>query len=168
MAKGGFTEVTDRDNMGWSPLHHACDASSWSWRAQKSAMGLIEMTPPWIINARTTGSWPSGATCLHLAAEGSDKLAERSFVVRKLLEWGAEVDKKNAKGNTALLLASATGVTDIMTALLHHGADPKVLNDRDLSVYQAAMQCSGSSTQMLEERGQKRPRGGNLVPICCP
>ena len=83
-------------------------------------------------------------------------------MVQTLLEWTAEVDKKNVKGNTALLLASGTGVIDIMLALLSHGADPNVLNNRDLSAIQAAMGCSGSATQLLQLRGQKRPR--NWVP----
>ena len=72
------------------------------------------------------------------------------------------MDARNAKGNTALMLASGTGVTDIMWALLSHGADANVLNNRDLSAIQSAMGSSGSAKRLLQHRGQKRPK--KLVP----
>ena len=159
---GGFRDASHRDIMGWSALHHACDASSWSWRALEASLGLIEQTPPWVLNAKTWGRRPEGYTCLHLAAEGSDKLAERYFVVQKLLDWRAEVDARNAKGNTALMLASGIGVIDIMLALLSHGADANVLNDRDLSAIQSAKFSSSSAFRLLQDCGQKPPK--ILVP----
>ena len=120
------------------------------------------MTPTWILNSQTWGKRPEGYTCLHFAAEGSDKSYNRLHLVQKLLEWRAEVDARNAKGNTALMLASGTGVVDIQWVLIEHGANPEVLNDRDLTAVQAAMGSSGSATRLLLNLGHKPPK--RLVP----
>ena len=60
------------DDHGWYPLHHAVDATSYSWRALEAAKALLRITPQAVLNSATTGSQPSGYTCLHVACEGSD------------------------------------------------------------------------------------------------
>ena len=72
------------------------------------------------------------------------------------------MDAKNAKGNTALMLASGTGVTDIQRALLNHGADGDVLNDRDLTAIQSAKFSSSSAFRLLKDCGFQPPE--ILVP----
>ena len=111
------------DAEGWSPLHHAVNACSWSWRAMKAALALVPLTPKEIINHPTTRSQPEGFTCLHFASEGSDKDYERARLVRALVERQANVEARTTTGNTPLLLASGTGVVDTIVQLLDCGAD---------------------------------------------
>jgi ankyrin repeat protein len=141
------------DGNGWSALHHAADASSYSWRAMEAALVLVEQTPPHVINAHTTGSQPSGYTCLHFACDGSDKKLARAGLVDSMLRRGASVDSRDDKGNTAFLLASATGVTDVVEVLVHAGADVNVKNDRGLGCMQSAKRCSGETTDWLLQAG---------------
>ena len=114
---------------------------------------LVEQTPPHVINAHTTGSQPSGYTCLHFACDGSDKKFARARLVEALLERGATVESRDDKGNTAFLLASGTGVTDVVQVLVHAKADVNVKNDRSLGCMQSAKRCSGSTADALAQAG---------------
>ena len=141
------------DAEGWSPLHHAVNACSWSWRAMKAALALVPLTPKKIINHPTTRSQPEGFTCRHFASEGSDKVYERARLVRALVERQANLEAKSATGNTALLLASGTGVVDIIDQLVDCGADVNAKNNRGLGAYQNASQCSRSAKTALKAYG---------------
>ena len=77
----GFSDPFQRDANGFSPLHHALDASSYSLRAEYAAPALIHLTALDIINAETSPikpGWPSGYTCLHFVCEGSDRYRLRN------------------------------------------------------------------------------------------
>ena len=50
-------------------------------------------------------------------------------MVAALLAAKADLEAKAAKGNTPLLLASATGVTDVVEILIESGADVTATND---------------------------------------
>ena len=138
------------DAEGWSPLHHAVNACSWSWRAMEAALALVPLTPKKIINHPTTRSQPESFTCRHFASEGSDKVYERARLVRALVERQANLEAKSATGNTALLLASGTGVVDIIDQLVDCGVNVNTKNDRDLGAFQNAHHCSTSARNALE------------------
>lgn len=65
-----------------------------------------------------------GVTALMSAVE--DRHAD---VARLLLENGADVNRKDAKGNTPLMAAALGGQTSLVMALLHRGADVNAEND---------------------------------------
>jgi ankyrin repeat protein len=75
---------------------------------------------PDLLNAR----WRLGETALHfLAVEG--------FVdgVRRLAEWGADVNLPNGLGDPPLLDCVTLGNEPLVELLLGHGATPNVLSD---------------------------------------
>jgi len=134
--------VDEFDELGWSPLHHALNCCSYSSRAANAADWLVTVTPPSVINSRITGEKALGSTCLHLASEGSDVRYRRAHFVTQLVQRGANLEAKTGIGNTALLLASSTGVSDVVQTLLWLGADPNATNNRGFGVWQGASQCS--------------------------
>ena len=79
-----------------------------------------------------------GYTCLHFACEGSDKSFSRKDLILALLQSRSDIEAKTEKGNTPFLLASATGVTDVVETLIAAKADVNARNDRQLGAYQAA------------------------------
>ena len=128
------------DQNGWSALHHAADAVSYSLRAFRAAHALLLMTPADIINHQTTGHTPTelahdrivGYTVLHFLCDGSDKQCKASALVKLAIDQQADLDKVNAAGNTPLFLACATGVTDTVNVLISRGANmnPHKCTDR--------------------------------------
>ena len=74
-----------------------------------------------------------------------------------LVERQANLEAKSATGNTALLLASGTGVVDIIDQLVDCGVNVNTKNDRDLGAFQNAHHCSTSARNALEAYGAERP-----------
>ena len=153
MALGGFGRSDDLDANGWSALHHAVDASSYSTRATKAAFMLIEVTPADIINYGTTGTQPCGYTALHFACDGSDRELARVQIVERLAAKRANLEATAAKGNTPYLLASATGVTDIAAKLVQLGCNTNAKNYLGKSAWQMASGSSGTSRKQCEDAG---------------
>ena len=150
---GGFTSCTDKDKNGWTPLHHAIDSMTFSMRARHSAISLATCTPDSALEAATTGHQPPGWTALHFACEGSDVGLKKLDVVKILLGRRANVEARDAKGNTPLLLAAGTGLTDVCTTLLDSGADKDVTNINDHGAYRIADGCSRTLAEILLARG---------------
>ena len=69
-----------------------------------------------------------GWSPLHYAASGPD-----ANVVRLLLERGAVVDAEAPNRNTPLMMAARYGKEESVTLLLAQGADPKRMNDRNMT-----------------------------------
>ena len=86
MDLGGFKTPEQLDSNNWSALHHAIDATSYSWRAMEAAVELVCITPTWVINTQTAGSQPRGSSCLHVACDGSDKTFRRVRLACALLK----------------------------------------------------------------------------------
>ena len=82
------------DMDGWSALHCAADAGTYSVRAARAAEQLVPLTPADIINTKTTGSQPRGFTALHFACDGSDLGFCRVHLVGSLLEHRAELESQ--------------------------------------------------------------------------
>jgi hypothetical protein len=130
MTIGGFKNANELDWNGWSPLHHAVDATSYSWRAGEATPGLTVLASADTINQQTTGSQPRGFSCLHFACDGSDKNFIRVGIVVGLLDKKADIEARDAKQNTPFLTASGTGVTDVVQLLVTCRADVTAVNDR--------------------------------------
>lgn len=73
------------------------------------------------VNAR----YANDLTILMWAAGADEKVAEADVVklVRYLLDVGAHVDDRDARGRTALMIAAEAGRADVANLLLAHGAD---------------------------------------------
>ena len=143
MELGGFTDVGELDTNGWSALHHACDASSYSYRALQAALELADITPIECMNSHTTGSQPRGYTALHFACDGSDKTFSRAELACALINKRADLEARADSGNTAFLLAGGSGVTDIVNVLIEARADVTAENDRKMGALEMS---KGSST----------------------
>ena len=104
------------------------------------------------------GSQPSGYTCLHFASDGSDKWFERAELARLLVETRADLEARTSTGNTAYLLATGTGVTDVMKVLMDSRADVNAVKHRGSGGYQNAMLSSSTSRAVLDRRGAARPK----------
>ena len=114
-------------------------------------MGLVKITPASVINTQTTGSQPRGYSCLHFACDGSDKTFRRGLLARALLEKRADIEARCAGGNTPLLLASGTGVSDTVRLLITARADVTAQNDRQMGALEKARGSSGDMEAVLTE-----------------
>jgi ankyrin repeat protein len=76
------------------------------------------------VNAR----YANDLTLLMWAAGADEKVADADAVriVAYLLEGGAHIDDRDARGRTALMIAAEGGRTEVATVLLAHGADPSL------------------------------------------
>ncbi|WP_271566823.1 ankyrin repeat domain-containing protein [Bradyrhizobium sp. CCBAU 11386] len=76
------------------------------------------------INAR----YPNDLTLLMWAAGPDEKIPETDAVevVRYLLDSGAHIDDRDARGRTALMIAAEGGHAEIASLLLVRGADPSL------------------------------------------
>ena len=85
----------------------------------------MRFTPDKAINAKTTDSQPTpGFMALHFACDGSDKkLKGKLGLLKQLLERSADIDAKDAKGSTPLLVAAGQGLTDACEVLIETGCD---------------------------------------------
>ena len=113
---GKFPTPDSVDSKGWLPLHHAVDATTYSQRAMRVALRLVCVTTD--VNLVTTSGRPTGYTPLHMACFGSDREFRRTTLVAALLKRRADIEKRDASGNTPLLKAAGTGVTDVVKLLI--------------------------------------------------
>ena len=146
-------DVKTVDSAGWSALHHAIDSSSWTARAQKAAECLAKRTPIDILNTKTSGSQPCGYSCLHFACDGSDRDFLRRDLAQKLIEAKAELESRDSKGNTPLLLASGTGVSDLVKLLIASNAHVGATNNNGCGALQKALGHSLHVANILRRAG---------------
>ncbi|KIW05620.1 uncharacterized protein PV09_03491 [Verruconis gallopava] len=96
------------DGKGRTPLH---------WAAERGHTSVVE----YLITTSDKGD-NNGQTALHLAC------ACGSFpTVRKLLDYGSSVNKRDFQKRTSLHVAARTGAVDLVKMLLDEGADPELL-----------------------------------------
>ena len=156
---GGFRSVDQTDTLGWSALHHAIDAGTYSWRADKVARALIPLTATNVINGQTRGSRPKGYNCLHFACDGSDKGYGRHHIVEDLCRRRANLEAKDNIGNTPLLLAAGVGVTPSVDILLSWCANIHATNDNGQGALQKAKGHSGTMKALLRAGGAPETQG---------
>ena len=152
---GAWSSFDEVDAAGWTPLMHAADAITYCSRAvQVTKDALLVLSPSTLmITAKSTGSQPTGWTALHFACDGSDRDFQKAEIVAKLLEARADVNSREAKGNTPLLVAAGSGLTDVCEVLIFGGADREAINDRLAGAVERAEGCSPSLATYLRSRG---------------
>ena len=129
-----FDTFASTDHNGWTILHHAADAMTFSTLAAR-VMDALLFSPVLddvmrdIIDAKTHGSQPPGWTALHMLCDGSDKAREKPILVQCLLEHGANIEVLTGapKITTPLQKAVGTGVVDTVKVLIRMNANPNVM-----------------------------------------
>jgi len=119
LARGADDSATDE--TGKSPIIYAA-AAGWSDVVSRLLARNVD------INAR----YANDLTLLMWACGPDDSALESQAikVVQQLLDAGAHVDDRDARGRTALMIAAEGGHANIANLLLAHGADP-ALRDKD-------------------------------------
>ena len=119
LARGADDSATDE--TGKSPIIYAA-AAGWADVVSRLLARNVD------INAR----YANDLTLLMWACGPDDSALESQAikVVQQLLDAGAHVDDRDARGRTALMIAAEGGHANIANLLLAHGADP-ALRDKD-------------------------------------
>ena len=122
------------DKVGWTPLMHAVNASTFCWRAARAVRSLaLAMTPEGQrlsdVNAVATGSLLFGRIALHMACEFTfgGGTREQVYVVKALLDAGAQTEVETPDGHTPFSCADASGFTEVSSLLIDRGAKRKRL-----------------------------------------
>jgi ankyrin repeat protein len=104
-------------------------------------------------NIDVNGRYANDLTLLMWAAGPDEKVAEADAlkVMTYLLDAGAHIDDRDARGRTALMIAAEGGRADIANLLLARGADPSL---RDNAGKRAA---DLTTVSMLRDRLTTRP-----------
>ena len=123
MEKGWYRNAEQKDDCGWTALHHAVQATVFWDQAMRVCRGLIAQMSPEALEARTWAERPCHYTALHMAANGADINQERAELVHLLVKAMADVDSRDPWDRTPFLLAAGTGVVDTARALSQAGAD---------------------------------------------
>ena len=120
------------DKVGWTPLMHAVNASTFCWRAARAVRSLaLAVTPEGQrlsdVNAVATGSLLSGRTALHMACESmfGRGTREQLYVVKALLDAGAQTEVETPDGHTPFSCADASGFTEVSSLLMNRGTKRK-------------------------------------------
>ena len=98
---GKYRDAWDKDDLGWYPLHHACDSVTFSQRAFFAACALADEVDWVTINAQTQApmehekGFPVGFTPLHFACDGSSRGFRNLELVEKLLACNANMGVKD-------------------------------------------------------------------------
>jgi len=165
------TDVNIRDEFGCTPLHWAALAESTEVAdflidkgADVNAKGAVDITP--LLAAR-------GFPMIKLlVSRGADIQAQRRFqrmtklhmvctekdkdVVEFLINKGAQVDRKNRRGQTPLWLAASCGRKEIVELLIKKGADINVSNNQGLTLLTMAKQQKHTEVvNILRQHGAK-------------
>ena len=151
---GGYDPLKpdECDKNGWTALHHACD-SGFSKRAFLAAQEILagrnfrddKMCERMqrALMLKTVGSQPPGFTALHFACDGANRCGDNQRLVHALLQRKADIEAKDARGNTPFLKAAGQGLTDVCEYLICCKADVNATDNKGVGAAQKT------------ERGQK-------------
>jgi hypothetical protein len=153
MDLGGFSSPNERDAENWSPLHHALDALTYCKRAGRAALWLIPRSSPITINSTTIGQKPYNYSCLHFICDGSSKEYLNARIVQELIDKRANIEAKANNNSTPLMLASATGIADVVKCLVCNRADLSERNANRKGVLQLAAYASSTTASSLSQSG---------------
>jgi len=154
IALGGFDDANGECAMGRSPLMWALKyGACWS-RAHLVVKGLIPLTTPDRLRAKSAGR-TLDYQVLHFAASGSDRALMRGDLVMELAKARADVDARTRKGYTPAHLAAGSGNLDALKALSDWGAD---LHAEDADGKNALDKAKHSSGSCAGRRKTKRGR----------
>ena len=122
-------DVTIKDRLGHDPLYHAVTAGGPASQADGRAVVELLILHGANVNGQ---SGPGQSTPLHMAARRG-----HAAIAEALLEAGAKIEQKDAKGETPLRRAVNCGQTEMVRLLLRRGADP-ISQDKKGCTAQAA------------------------------
>jgi ankyrin repeat protein len=123
-------DVTGRDPLGHDPLYHAAVAFTPGRENEGGAVVALLLQHGADVHSR---SGPGRLTALHAAARrGTVSIAAT------LLAGGADLDAKDAKGETPLRRAVNCGHEPMVRLLIEHGADPLSADRRGGTALNAA------------------------------
>ncbi len=125
------------DDSAWTPLRYAVCFD---------LPQVVRMLLDRKADARAPGL--DGQTLLHLAAESN--LVHFSSITALLLAHGADVNARNAAGETPLIVAVATGPhSGVIKVLLAHGADVAVRdNSQESAFFKLVRDCNHNDDQV--------------------
>jgi ankyrin repeat protein len=174
-------DVKARDSIGSTPLHN-CAMSHYDHLEDGLATAKLLLEAGAEIDAKLVAKWYwHGETPLLLAANGPPFSMEhwntlphrldvdqiprgRSDMVKLLLEWGADVQAKDSKGNTALHICATTPYGKlhslaIAEVLLDAGAEVDVRSNCGTTPLQT---CSANTDHLKRRLAKARAAGQKL------
>ena len=158
-------DPTCKDCNGWNAFMHALDAH-YSVRAFKAAYDYLtkyDFSPGTghhkSLFDRTTGSQPKGYTPLHFACSASYREFNNAEIVHLLLERRSDMEAREEKGKTPLLLAISAGLLPTVELLINRRADINTQSYGGQGVLQFCPSSQGSMKALLEKNGAPRSWG---------
>lgn len=120
VAQGAEVNAATRD--GTTPLHFAVD------HCTINAMTLLldHGANPNAIVHDSVDPLKNGCTALHLMIPGFEDDAQKIAALNLLLGHGAEINRRNSRGETPLFIAAYLGTPAVIRALLAAGADAAI------------------------------------------
>ena len=137
--------VTVEDNLGHDPLYHAVTAGAPASQAEGRAVVKLLLQHGADVNKQ---SGPGLSTPLHVTAR-RDHVA----LAGVLLAAGAEIERKDSKGETPLRRAVNCGQIGMVRLLLSHGADPLSRDKQGRTALDAARH--GPIREILQEAASR-------------
>ena len=160
MRLGGFTRAGSTDANGMTPLMHSIASETFSRRACLSTEQLMVMTPTEMINSACRGGSCSKYTALHFACDGNDLsygiCHHKVWVVEKLLELRANINARDDRNNTPLLLAAGNGMTAVCLQLIEQAVTRTSLTIRIISLGRQLMVVHQPRRMRLRLLGAQR------------
>ena len=99
-----------------------------------------------------------GSTPLNFLCYGEDARTHTVDMVRELLAAGAQVDHRDKRGMTALLVCCSSGRSDFIEALMGAGADPTIRDNENRTAHAIAAfyKQEGIAKQFADESPARR------------
>ena len=142
---GGYTDMNQADQDGWTPLHHAIECMVHWDQAWLVAQHLIDAMEVKWLSAKTTGGIPAHRHALHFLATNSDRVGAKAELVPLIVDKTGEPDPVDDRDRTPLMLAVGSGQVDVAKAMVAAGADPHRMAADGRTL---ANRCKGSSGSM--------------------
>ncbi|KAH9233937.1 hypothetical protein K456DRAFT_1724788 [Colletotrichum gloeosporioides 23] len=145
----------DFEHEGTSPLLQAVRSYDYVWGGEMASVDVVERLLQHGANVNQTQKRGGGlkdyavfkfegyTPLMHVAGAKSPELT------KLLIAYGADVNARNAKGSTALILAAKDGNIDTIETLLSNGADIHSCNDNGNAVLHAATSGFRPTVELL-------------------
>ncbi|KAE9570651.1 D-hydantoinase [Colletotrichum fructicola] len=145
----------DFEHEGTSPLLQAVRSYDYVWGGKMASFAVVEGLLQHGANVNQTHKRGGGLKDYSVFKfEGYTPLmhvsgAKSPELTKLLIAYGADVNARNAKGSTALILAAKDGNVDTIETLLSNGADIHSCNDNGNTVLHAATSGFRPTVELL-------------------